>query len=128
MALMAWDAAWKAFCALKMSTSSSFWFTPEIVARLFDAVVARFVAEVAVAEAFEASVPRCPDEGPVRRVGSGARTGQSGHGLRVGAVVGGGADHVAVARSRCRRGCEKRRVGGVGGGHGDAGGRVALAV
>ena len=46
--------------ALKMSTSSSFWFTPEIVARLFDAVVARFVAEVAVVEAFEASVPRFP--------------------------------------------------------------------
>ena len=46
MALIAWEAAWKAFCALRMSTSCWFWFTPEIEARLLAAVVARFDAAV----------------------------------------------------------------------------------
>ena len=60
MALIAWEAAWNAFCALRMSTSCWFWFTPEMEARLPAAVVARFDAAVAVPAALAASVPSVP--------------------------------------------------------------------
>jgi hypothetical protein len=42
MALIACEAAWNAFWALRMATSSSFWFTPDI-----DVGLIRFDGQVA---------------------------------------------------------------------------------